>query len=97
MSSRGAQASEYTSTAAIIIIPVIIILVYTAFLVIYRLYFHPLRAYPGSKLAAATKWYEFYYDILHGQGGAFMHQVDYMHDVYGKFQRAGKTRCTLTR
>ena len=50
--------------------------------VIYRLYFHPLAKFPGPRLAAATLWYEFYYDcILFGQ---YTFRIKEMHDQYGK-------------
>ena len=53
-------------------------------MVIYRLYFHPLAGIPGSKLAGATQWYEFYYDVLKWPGGQYWLEVDKMHDRYGK-------------
>ena len=50
-------------------------------LVICRLYFHPLASFPGPKLAAATLWYETYYDAF--QGGQYMWKIADMHKKYG--------------
>lgn len=55
---------------------------YTLCLVIYRLYISPLAKFPGPKLAAATRWYEFYYDVV--QRNRFSWQIQKMHDQYGK-------------
>ena len=55
-------------------------------LAIYRLYFHPLASFPGPKIAAATKWWEFYLDNLKGQGGTYAFKIDRMHEIYGIFQ-----------
>lgn len=52
--------------------------VYMASLYLYRLFLHPLANYPGPKLAAATNWYEFYYDMI--QQGAFTHHIKALHD-----------------
>ena len=48
---------------------------------IYRLYFDPLAGFPGPKIAAATGWYEFYYDVM--RGGQYIYIIEEMHKKYG--------------
>lgn len=57
-------------------------LIYTLSLVVYRLFFHPLRHIPGPRLAAATLWYEFYYDVV--LQGQYQFKIIRLHDEYGK-------------
>lgn len=53
-----------------------------AYLVVWRLFFSPLAKFPGPKLAAATGWYEFYFDYFHN--GKYIFEIERMHNVYGK-------------
>lgn len=55
--------------------------VYYVGLVIYRLYFHPLAGFPGPKLAAATGWYEFYFQFW--LEGKYIFETERMVKKYG--------------
>ena len=57
---------------------------YTAFSAIQRLYLSPLAKFPGPKLAALTFWYEFYFDVL--LGGKYTFQIGRLHEIYGTLQ-----------
>lgn len=56
---------------------------YGACLVIHRIYLSPLARFPGPKLAAATDWYEFYYQVC--LGGKYIYQIEKMHQRYGTY------------
>lgn len=53
------------------------------FMVVKRLYFHPLSKIPGPRLAAATSLYQFYYDVV--CNGAYSHQYLRFHESYGEY------------
>jgi hypothetical protein len=61
----------------------VLIAVYLLGGLIYRLYFSPIAKFPGPKLAAATLWYEFYYDVI--KSGQYIFEIERMHKKYGKF------------
>ncbi|KAL4256656.1 cytochrome P450 family protein [Pleurotus pulmonarius] len=52
-----------------------------------RLYAHPLSAFKGPRLAAITRWYQGYYDII--KHGGLLRQVNYLHELYGPVVRIG--------
>jgi len=57
-------------------------LTYLVGIALYRLYFSPLAKFPGPKLAALSKWYEAYFEIV--RNGQFTFQIDKLHEQYGK-------------
>lgn len=59
-------------------------LLYCVTLVVYRLYISPLAKFPGPKLAAATQWYETYYEMFYNGGGMFTKRIKEMHEQYGR-------------
>ncbi|KAL2838171.1 cytochrome P450 [Aspergillus pseudoustus] len=58
---------------------------YNIALLIYRLWLSPLSRFPGSPLAKATFWYEFYYDWV--KPGQYYHRIHEMHKIYGPIIR----------
>lgn len=50
-------------------------------LAVYRLYLHPLAHFPGPKLAALSRWYEFYYEVP--CKGQFTFHIQDLHRKYG--------------
>ncbi|CAD6449307.1 5333bc3a-fea7-453e-b3a7-b6ab6420774a [Sclerotinia trifoliorum] len=59
--------------------------IYCIGLVTYRLALSPIAKIPGPKLAAATFWYEIYYDVW--LGGTYYRKIDEMHKKYGPVVR----------
>lgn len=56
-------------------------LLYIVGLAVSRLYLSPLAKFPGPKLAAFTKWYEFYYEVV--LRGQYQFLINDMHKKYG--------------
>lgn len=61
------------------------IIVYACVVAIYNLYFSPLAAFPDPKIAAATGYYEFYYDFF--KKGKYIFEIEMMHKKYGSLTR----------
>ncbi|TGO39669.1 hypothetical protein BHYA_0049g00040 [Botrytis hyacinthi] len=59
---------------------VIAVLLTSICCVFQRLYFHPLSKIPGPRLAAATSWYEFYYNAI--RDGLYIRSFEKMHTDY---------------
>lgn len=56
-------------------------IIYLCFITYYRLFLRPISKFPGPKLAAATFWYEFYYDIV--LGGKYIWKIKALHEQFG--------------
>ncbi|KAI1113889.1 cytochrome P450 [Nemania sp. NC0429] len=56
------------------------IVAYCATVVFYRLFLHPLARFPGPKLAAISRWYEGYYNIV--QNGRYTFKIADLHKEY---------------
>lgn len=63
------------------------------FIVLYRLYFHPLAKFPGPKLAAASRLYEFWYQGI--KRTEFPEKIKEMHRQYGPIVRISPFELSL--
>ncbi|KAK7440395.1 hypothetical protein VKT23_017032 [Stygiomarasmius scandens] len=55
---------------------------------VYRLFLHPLRNFPGPRIAALTDYYAGYYDIV--KDGGFLNRIKQLHAQYaGPVVRVG--------
>lgn len=68
-------------TLSLIAVAISVLGLYVLALAVYRLYFHKLAKFPGPKLAALSKWYEFYYEVYHE--GRFVFKLQELHKIYG--------------
>jgi hypothetical protein len=59
---------------------------YLIWLTLFRLYLSPIARFPGPKLAALTRWYEFYYEIV--LQGQFTFHIQELHRKYGSLDRS---------
>ncbi len=74
--------AESLSGASLLLIVLSALFCYGASTAIYRLFFDPLAKFPGPKLAALTRYYEAYYDVV--QNGQYTYKIDQLHREYGE-------------
>jgi cytochrome P450 len=63
----------------------LLVCLYFISVIVYRLYLSPISKIPGPKLAAATWWFEYYYDIIHY--GKYIFKIKELHREYGPIVR----------
>ncbi|KAA8563978.1 hypothetical protein EYC84_011979 [Monilinia fructicola] len=68
-----------------IIVPIIALFFYTAYGIIWRLYFSPIAKFPGPRLAAISMLYEIYHEVV--LGGQYTFKIRKLHDKYGPIIR----------
>jgi hypothetical protein len=82
-----ATLAGYTDFWSVITALAISSIVYPCYLAFKRLYLSPLAGFPGPKLAAASFWYEFYYDFW--KNGKYIFEIRKMHEKYGIYKPSG--------
>jgi hypothetical protein len=55
--------------------------------VFHRLYLYPVAKFQGPKLAALTRYYTAWCDVV--KSGTFLRHVNVLHDIYGDVIRIG--------
>ncbi|KAF8901808.1 cytochrome P450 [Mucidula mucida] len=55
------------------------------YLVVYRWYLHPLKTFPGPRLAAITDYYQCYFEVW--KNGMFVQHLEELHEIYGPVVR----------
>lgn len=74
----------FTSLGSLVNLCVIVV-VWTLGFIVTRLYFHPLSKFPGPRIAALTRWYEFYHDVL--RDGTYVKYYPELHKKLGNTPR----------
>ena len=60
------------------------------YVIIQRLYFHPLSKFPGPKIASITRWYEFYHDVI--RDGTYVKHYPVLHAKYSELVAWGSSK-----
>lgn len=79
------ETNNYWIAPALLAVTSIGLATYLVGLILYRIYLHPLARIPGPPAAAASFWYEFYWDVI--QPGQLTHHLPDVHKKYGPIVR----------
>ncbi|KAF2124280.1 cytochrome P450 [Dothidotthia symphoricarpi CBS 119687] len=79
------ESGSTTRKGAPVVLLAAAFVAYLFALAVYRLYLHPLRKFPGPRIAAVSTLYEAYFEIwLNGQ---YSREIARLHDLYGPIIR----------
>lgn len=67
---------------------------YLISLAFYRLFLDPLARFPGPKLAALSRFYEAYHDVV--RNGQYTFKIAELHKKYGTVAMISMVDCVLT-
>lgn len=84
----------YASLNKVVACAGILIPSYIAYIVVYRLFFHPLAQIPGPRLAGLTFLYQTYFSFK--DGSRFYQQVGLLHKQYGPIVRITPNEVSLS-
>jgi hypothetical protein len=73
---------------------VLIVVLFILTFVVHRLYLHPLARFPGPKLAALTRYYTAWFDVV--KTGTYLRHANTLHDIYGDVIRIGPNEVRAT-
>jgi hypothetical protein len=90
----GLGLESYPSISQAVIYATVPITSYVAYIVVYRLFFHPLAQIPGPRLAALTFLYQTYHSFK--DGSRFYKQVGLLHKKYGPIVRITPNEVSLS-
>lgn len=94
MVGLGLGPESYLSTSKATIYAAVLISSFVAYVVFYRLFFHPLAYIPGPKLAALTFLYQTYHSFK--DGSRFYKRVGLLHKKYGPIVRITPNEVSLS-
>lgn len=66
-------------------IALVLVGIYLVGQIVYRLFFSPIAHIPGPKIAAASFWYQFYWDVI--KQGRYVWKIKELHELYGPIVR----------
>jgi hypothetical protein len=73
--SMDAHILQVRPIAALLATLFVVCITYGVGLAIHRLWLSPIAKFPGPKLAALTKWYEFYYEVIKMANSLFISRI----------------------